>query len=90
MSETEWNLESAEGAYSVIAQYVEHTQISALLIAFLANALGEERLKSLVQNQHWMAYQESRRLLVAARDDVDRLTQLIDRSHQKPKDDAEG
>ncbi len=85
MNEVEWDRESAELAYSVIARYVEHTQISALLIAYLANSLGEERLKSFVQNQHWLAYQESKRLLVEARDDIDRLTRVIERLRPEPR-----
>jgi hypothetical protein len=79
MSELEWNLDSAELAYDIIARYVEHTQVSALLIAYLANALGEERLKSLVQDQHWQMYQASRHQLLEAREGVDQLTVLVDR-----------
>ena len=83
MSESEWNLESAELAYDIIGRYVEHTQISALLIAYLANALGEERLKSLVQDQHWQMYQASRHQLVEARDGIEKLTTLIDQCREK-------
>jgi predicted ArsR family transcriptional regulator len=79
VSELEWNLESAELAYDTIARYVEHTQISALLIAYLANALGEERLRTLVQEQQWQLYQASRHQLGEAREAVDKLTALIDR-----------
>lgn len=79
MSDPTWNLESAERAYEIISRYVEHTQISGLLIAYLANALGEERLKPLVQNEHWQMYQTSRHQLVEARDEIDKLTALIDR-----------
>lgn len=78
MSELEWNLESAELAYDTIARYVEHTQISALLIAYLANALGEERLKTLVQGEQWQLYQASRRQLIEAREGIDRLTAVVD------------
>ena len=79
MDDLESNLESAEMAYGIIARYVEHTQVSGLLIAFLANALGEEKLKPLVQNEHWQMYQASRHQLTEARGEVDRLTALIDR-----------
>lgn len=78
MSDLEWDLDSAELAYDVIARYVEHTQISALLIAYLANALGEERLKTLVQGEQWQLYQASRHQLVEARESVDRLTAVVD------------
>ena len=78
MTDPEWSLESAELAYSIIARYVAHTQISALVIAYLANELGEEKLKPLVQNEHWQVYQQSKRELAAAREDIDRLTTLID------------
>jgi hypothetical protein len=77
-----WNLESAELAYSVISRYVEHTQVSALVIALLANSLGEERLKPLVESEYWQAYQESKRLLAEARRDIDGLTRLIDQMRE--------
>ncbi len=66
-------------AYDILARYVEHTQISGLLIAFLASALGEEKLKPMVQNEHWQMYQASRHHLAEARQDIDKLTSLIDR-----------
>lgn len=78
MTDREWSLESAELTYRIIARYVAHTQISGLVIAYLANELGEEKLKSLVQNEHWQVYQQSKRELAAAREDINRLTTLID------------
>jgi hypothetical protein len=78
MTDPEWRLESAELAYGIIARYVAHTQISGLVIAYLANELGEEKLKPLVQNEHWQVYQQSRRELIAAREDITRLTTLIE------------
>ena len=80
-----WDLDSAELAYGVIARYVEHTQVSGLIIALLANSLGEERLKPLVESEYWQAYQESKRLLAEARLDVDRLTKLIDQMRANKK-----
>ncbi|MBK6798107.1 MAG: hypothetical protein IPG76_15375 [Acidobacteria bacterium] len=41
--ELEWNRDSAELAYSVIARYVEHTQVSGIIIALMASAVGEEK-----------------------------------------------
>ena len=77
-----WNLDSAELAYSVISRYVEHAQVSGMIIALLANSLGEKQLKPLVESEYWQAYQDSKRLLAEARRDVDRLTQLIDQMRE--------
>jgi hypothetical protein len=81
--ELDWNLESAEIAYSVIARYVEHTQISGILIALLASALGEERLKPIAQNEYWQSYLASKRSITDARQDIERLTALIERMRQE-------
>jgi len=78
----EWNLESAELAYSVIARYVEHTQVSGLIIAMLASALGEERLKSIAQSEYWQGYMASKRSIAEAKQDVERLTAILDRMKQ--------
>ena len=77
-----WGLDSAELTYDVISRYVEHTQIAGLVIALMASALGEERLKPLVESEYWQHYQESKRRLAEARLDVDRLTQLINRMRE--------
>ena len=77
-----WNLDSAELAYSVIARYVEHAQLSGMVIAVMASSLGETKLKPLVESEYWQAYQESKRLLAEARRDVDRLTQLIEQARK--------
>lgn len=74
----EWNLESAEIAYSAIATYVEHTQISGIIIALLASALGEERVTPIAQGEYWQAYMASKRNLAIAKEDIERLTRLID------------
>jgi len=74
----EWNLDSAETAYSVIARYVEHTQVSGIIIALLAGALGEEKVKFIVQTEHWQRYMASKRALEAAQSDIQKLTELID------------
>ena len=75
----EWDVASAELAYGVVALYVEHAQISGLLIAMLASALGEERLKPVAQSEPWQLYLASKRALGEARNDVEALTRLIDR-----------
>jgi hypothetical protein len=81
--DTEWNLESAETAYSIIARYVDHAQVSGLLIAMLASALGEERLKPIAQSEYWQNYLASKRSLAEAREDIERLTAMIDKMRQE-------
>ena len=76
---SEWNLESAEMAYSVIARYVEHTQVSGIIIALLASALGEERIKSIAATEYWQSYMSSKRSITDAKQDVEKLTSLIER-----------
>lgn len=82
-TELEWHLESAETAYSVIARYVEHTQISGILIAVLASALGEERVKPIVESGHWQGYLASKRELTEAKRDIERLTALIEQLREQ-------
>ncbi len=77
--ELEWNLESAERAYSVIARYVEHTQISGILVAVMASALGEERVKPIVESGHWQSFMASKRELAEAKNDIEQLTEIIER-----------
>ncbi len=77
--ELEWKLEAAEIAYGVIARYVEHTQISGIIIALLASALGEDRLKSITQSEYWQSYMTSKRSISEAMNDVERLTAMIER-----------
>ncbi|MGH9752837.1 MAG: hypothetical protein ACREA2_08630 [Blastocatellia bacterium] len=84
-SELEWNLESAELAYSVIARYVEHTQVSGIIIALLASALGEERVKPIAASEYWQSYMASKRSIADAKQDVERLTALIERMREKSK-----
>ena len=79
----EWSLESAELAYSVIARYVEHTQVSGIIIALLASALGEERIKGVAQSEYWQSYMSSKRSIADARQDIERLTALLERMRQK-------
>lgn len=78
-AELDWNLESAELAYSVIARYIEHTQVSGILIAVLASALGEERVSPIVESGHWQSFMASKRELADAKTDIERLTALIER-----------
>ena len=88
MSEQEpnWNLATAETAYITISRYVEHTQISGIIIAMLAGAvsqaLGEEKLDFLVQSEHWQKYMASRRELDAAQEDIQKLADVIERLRQ--------
>lgn len=77
--ELEWGIESAELAYSVIASYVEHTQISGMVIALLASALGEERIKPIAQSEYWQSYMSGKRTLAEAKANIDRLTEMIER-----------
>lgn len=75
----EWNRESAELAYSVIARYVEHTQVSGIIIALLASAVGEERIKTIAASEYWQSYMASKRSITDAKEDVEKLTILIER-----------
>jgi len=81
----EWNLESAELAYGVIARYVDHTQVSGIIIALLASALGEERIKSIAASEYWQSYMASKRSITDAKQDVERLTALIERMRGESK-----
>ncbi|MFN0107368.1 MAG: hypothetical protein ACKVZH_00820 [Blastocatellia bacterium] len=78
-NDLEWNLESAQMAYSVIARYVEHTQISGILIAVMASALGEERVAPIVESGHWQSFMASKRELADAKADIESLTALIEK-----------
>jgi hypothetical protein len=79
----EWNLESAELVYGVIARYVEHTQVSGVIIALLASALGEERIKPIAASEYWQSYMASKRSITDAKQDVERLTELIERMRKQ-------
>ena len=81
MSEQErnWNLATAETAYITISRYVEHTQISGIIIAMLAGAVGEERLELLVQSEYWQNYLASKRELEASKADIQTLAEAIER-----------
>lgn len=78
-----WGIDSAETAYSVIARYVEHTQISGMVIALLASALGEEKVKPLADNEYWQAYVAGRRNLAEAKNDIDRMTRMIEKMRER-------
>lgn len=84
-AEYDWNLESAELAYGVIARYVEHAQVSGIIIAMLASALGEERVKSVAASEYWQKYMASKRSIADAKQDVERLTALIERVREESK-----
>ena len=81
-SDNNWNLEAAESAYVAISRYVEHTQVSGIIIAMLAGALGEEKLDFLVTSEHWQKYMTSRRELDAAQEDIQKLAAAIERLRQ--------
>ena len=78
----EWNLKSAEQAFLALSHYVDHAQVSGLVIALLAGQLGEEKLKPLLDSDYWREYQESRHRLLACREDVERLGEMIDRMRE--------
>jgi hypothetical protein len=84
-AELKWNLESAELAYGVIARYVEHAQVSGIIIALLASALGEERVKSIAASEYWQSYMASKHSIADAKPDVERLTALIERMREESK-----
>lgn len=81
-ADLDWNLESAELAYSVLARYVEHAQVSGIIIAMLASALGEERVAAIAQSEYWQSYLASKHMLIETRADIERLTALIERTRQ--------
>lgn len=72
-----FDLEYAESAYTVISRYVDHVQVSGMLIGLLAARLGEENLGFLLENQTWKDYMNSKRDLEASREDIEGLTKLI-------------
>jgi hypothetical protein len=77
------DLETAELFYTIISRYVDHTQISGLVIAQLAARLGEEGVKPIAQGEYWQGYMASRRFLNDAKEDIERLTRLIERLQQE-------
>ena len=77
------DLETAELFYTIISRYVDHTQISGLVIAQLAARLGEEGVKPIAQGEYWQGYMASRRFLNDAKEDIERLTRLIERMQQE-------
>lgn len=79
----DFDLEAAELAFSVIARYVDHAQIAGLVVAQLASRLGEEGVKPIAQGEYWQAYMSSRRLLNEVKEDIERLTRLIERQQQE-------
>ena len=84
-AELEWNLESAELAYGVIARYVEHAQVSGIIIALMASVLGEERVKLIAASEYWQSYMTSKHSIADAKPDVERLTALIERMREESK-----
>jgi hypothetical protein len=78
----EWDLRSAEQAFLALSHYVDHAQISGLVIALLAGQLGEEKLKPLLDSDYWRDYQQSRHRLLECREEVAQLGRLIDRMRE--------
>lgn len=74
-----WNAKSAEIAYEIIATYVEHAQISGIIIAMLASIVGEEKLKTVAQSPYWQDYMASKRSISNIKDDIDKLTALFNK-----------
>ncbi|MBK6799577.1 MAG: hypothetical protein IPG76_23105 [Acidobacteria bacterium] len=71
----EWNSDSAELAYSVIARYVEHTQVSCIIIALMVNMPSAKKNQTLLPTANtgrviWSANAS----ITEAKLDVDRLT----------------
>ncbi len=77
------DLAAAELFYTIISRYVDHTQISGLVIAQLAARLGEEGVKPIAQGEYWQGYMASRHFLNDAKEDIERLTRLIERMQQE-------
>jgi hypothetical protein len=54
-----------------------------MVIALLAGVLGEEKVRPLADNEYWQAYLAGRRSLAEAKDDIDRLTRMIERMRER-------
>ena len=76
---TEFNLAAAELAYEIIARDVEHAQISGVIIGVMASRLGEEGVKPIAQSEYWQGYMASKRTLNEAKDDIERLSRLLEK-----------
>jgi len=79
---TELNLEAAELAYRVISHYVDHTQIAGIIIGVMAARLGEEGVKPVAESEYWQGYMASKRQLNEAKEDIERLSRLIEKMQQ--------
>ena len=84
----DWSMESAERALLALSRYVDHAQVSGMIIAALASHVSEEKLKTLVESEYWQNYQRSRHSLASSRKDVERLSRLIDRMREQAKADG--
>ena len=80
---TEFNLAAAELAYEIIARYVEHAQISGVIIGVMASRLGEEGVKPIAQSEYWQGYMASKRTLNEAKDDIERLSRLLEKMQEE-------
>ena len=75
---TEYDRATVELAYEIISRYVDHTQLAGLVIGTMAARLGEEGVKPIAQSDYWQGYMASRRQLLDAKDDIERLSRLLD------------
>jgi uncharacterized membrane-anchored protein YhcB (DUF1043 family) len=75
---TDFDRAAVELAYEIISRYVDHTQIAGLVIGTMAARLGEEGVKPIAQSEYWQGYMASRRQLQEAKDDIERLSRLLD------------
>ncbi len=77
---TDFDRATVELAYEIISRYVDHTQLAGLVIGTMAARLGEEGVKPIAQSDYWQGYMASRRQLLNAKEDIERLSRLLDGS----------
>ena len=75
---TAYDRSTVELAYEIISRYVDHTQLAGLVIGTMAARLGEEGVKPIAQSDYWQGYMASRRQLLDAKEDIERLSRLLD------------
>ena len=75
---TNFDRATVELAYEIISRYVDHTQLAGLVIGTMAARLGEEGVKPIAQSDYWQGYMASRRQLLDAKEDIERLSRLLD------------
>lgn len=75
---TDFDRATVELAYEIISRYVDHTQLAGLVIGTMAARLGEEGVKPVAQSEYWQGYMASRRHLLDAKEDIERLSRLLE------------